>query len=67
MKNKSILVIFGKELPKKNKRWFAKFDEVLGPKEVQELTDPGSIQEACQLVGNLSRLTLPDGSRLFKI
>ena len=67
MKNKSILVIFGKELPKKNKRWFARFDEVLSPKEVQELTDPGSIQEACQLVGNLSRLTLPDGSRLPKM
>lgn len=64
---KSILVVFGKKLPNKNKKWFEQFDEILGPKELEELIDPGSVQEACRLVDNLSRLTMPDGRRLPKI
>ena len=64
---KSILLIFGGELPRKNKKWFAQFDRVLGPKEVQELTDSGSVQEACQLVDNLSRIIMPDGRHLPKV
>ena len=66
MKNKSILVIFGKELPKKNKSWFQKFDKILYQKDVEALIDPGSVQEACRLIDNLSLLTLVDGSRLSK-
>lgn len=64
---KSILVIFGKDFPKKSKKWLAQFDEVLGLKELEELIDPGSVQEACQLVDKLSQITLPDGKSLPKI
>lgn len=61
---KSVLVIFGKKLPNRSKKWFEQFDKILEPKELAELVDPGSVQESYQLFNNLSRLTLPDGSRL---
>ena len=66
MDKKSILVIFGKELPKKNKSWFEKFDKIFYQKDIEALTDPGSVQEACRLIDNLSLLTLANGSRLSK-
>ena len=65
--NKSVLVIFGKDLPKKSKKWWQQFDKVLGSREIEELTDPGSVQEAYDLVNKISRMTLADGSRLSKL
>lgn len=64
---KSVLVIFGKELPPKNKKWFERFDRVISPEDLEELIDGGSVQQACEFLNKLSRLTLPDGSRLPKL
>lgn len=64
--NKSILVIFGENLPKKSKKWFAKFDEIIGPKELKNFVKPGSIHQAHHLVGQLPELALSDGRILSK-
>ncbi|MFH1423806.1 MAG: hypothetical protein ABIG29_02525 [Candidatus Nealsonbacteria bacterium] len=64
---KSVLVIFGENVPSKPKKWFRQFDEIIGPKELQNFISPGSIQQAYELSNKLSRLTLPDGSRLSKL
>ena len=57
MKEKTILIIFGKESPKKNKSWFDKFDKVLFSKELEDLITPGSVQEAYQLFCKLPKIT----------
>jgi len=67
MRQKSVLVIFGKESPEKSKKWFEQFDKIISPKELEGLIDPGSVQEAYDLVNKISRLTLADGSRLAKL
>jgi len=66
-KAKSVLVIFGKELPKKSKQWYRQFDKVLYQEETAQLTRPGSIHEASELVGKLARLETKDGGRLSKL
>jgi len=64
--HKSVLVIFGKELPKKSKKWFKRFDEIITKDELEKLVGAGSVQKAYELVNSLSHLTLPNGSRLSK-
>lgn len=66
-KAKSVLVIFGKELPKKNEKWYRQFDKVLYQEETAKLIRPGSIQEAHELVSRLARLETNDGRRLSKL
>lgn len=61
------MVIFGKELPKKSKKWFQQFDKILSQKELSELTSSGSCQQACELADKVSRLTLADGRPLPKL
>jgi hypothetical protein len=63
---KSILVAFG-QLPSKNKKFFQQFDKIIGPNELEEFIDTGSIYEAYEFVNKLSRLTLSNGSRLSKL
>jgi len=65
-KEKSVLVIFKKELPKKNQKWFQQFDKIIGPNELEEFIDSGSVKEAYEFAIKLSHLTLLDGSRLVK-
>lgn len=67
MQKKYILVIFGKESPKKDKSWFEKFDKIMYQEDVEVLTDPGDVREAYRLADRLSLLTLTNGSRLSKI
>lgn len=67
MTKKSILVIFGKELPKKNKSWFERFDQVLSQKELGEFLSPGSVQEANELLVKLPGLTTLEGKTLSKL
>ena len=64
---KSVLVIFGKNLPKKKKSWWGQFDEVIYNDDLDKFVKPGSVKQAYELVNNLSRLTLSDGSRLSKL
>lgn len=66
-KSKSVLVIFGDKLPKKSQKWYQQFSKVIYPEELGKLINPGNIQEANELVGELSRLTLPDGRRISKL
>lgn len=67
MKKNSILVIFGKELPKKSKKWYRQFDEIIYPEELQNFISPGSVKQAYDLSNKISLMTLPDGSRLSKL
>lgn len=78
---RSVLVIFGQDLPKKKKSWWRQFNKVVAPKSLQEkiqnkgvdfvelesLTSYGSIQEANRLVTELSYLTADDGRMLPKM
>jgi len=63
---RSILVIFGDDLPEKSKKWFRQFDEILTGKDIERFIGSGSVQEAYEIVNKLSRMTLKDGSRLSK-
>lgn len=77
----SVLVVFGEELPKKNLKWWRQFDRVIASKnlmkriqsqgiffiDIETLVCSGSVQQACELSNKLSRLILPDGSRLSKL
>lgn len=65
-KPKSILVVFGKELPKKGKKWFKRFDKIITKDELEKLIGTGSVQKAYELVNDLSRLATSSGSRLSK-
>lgn len=67
MNKKSVLVIFGKSLPKRNKSWWRQFDKVIYGEDLEKLVKPGSVQQAYELANNLSRLTISDGSRLSKL
>lgn len=67
IKTKSVLVVFGQDLPKKKKSWWQQFDEVIGPKELAIFTSPGSIQQAFELINKVSGFTLANGSRLSKL
>jgi hypothetical protein len=58
---KNILVVFGDELPKGD---LSHYDTVLFGAELKEFVEAGSVQEASVFTEELSRLTLPDGSRL---
>lgn len=78
---KSVLVIFSQKLPKKKGKWWKQFSQVIAPlilkeeiekrgvlfMDIGDLADHGSVQEAFKILGDLSRLTLPDGSRLSKL
>ncbi|HJN62015.1 MAG TPA: HAD family hydrolase, partial [Candidatus Parcubacteria bacterium] len=79
--NSSVLVIFTNDLPKKTQKWWRQFERVVGPKvlrekiknmhisftDIEELTNPGSIQEAHRLGDKLSQLALSDGRGLPKL
>lgn len=67
MINKSILVIFGKDRPRKNKKWYEQFDEVLFAEGLQKFVSPGSIPKAYELVNRVSRLKTGDGRRISKL
>lgn len=78
---KTALVIFGDNLPRKNKAWWGRFSEVVAPvtlkDKIQEkgatfvdlsrMIGHGNVQEAYALVVNLSKLKLADGTRLSKL
>ena len=80
MKKKSALVLFTEELPKSKPLWFQQFDVIVAPIQLQksietfgcewesleEFVEAGSIYEASAFTEELSRLTLPDGTRLVK-
>lgn len=80
MKKKSVLVVFGEELPRKWLRSQCEYDCVVAKKKLQqevevlgckwialeELVEPGSIYEASAFAEELSRLELPDGTRVSK-
>lgn len=66
MNKKSVLVIFGKDLPERKKSWFDGFDKVLSGKELENLTGTGSVHEAYQLFCQLPKITLADGSCLSR-
>lgn len=80
MKNRSVLVIFTGEFPRKAQEWWRQFDVVVAPRrlesaiqeyglifvDIENLIEPGSIYEATIFLEDLSRLILPDGSRLAK-
>jgi len=66
-KEKSVLVIFKNELPKKNQKWFQQFDKIIKPNELEYLIDSGNVQKAYEFANKLSSLTLLDGSRLSKL
>lgn len=55
-KKKSVLVIFSKEAPRKSKKWYERFDEIIYPKDLKNFVGPGNIQEAYELVNKISRL-----------
>ena len=77
---RSILVVFGDSLPKKNKTWYRQFDKVIAPKnlqgkiqnqrivfvDIETMVNPGSMQEANVLVNALPDLTLDDGRKISK-
>lgn len=63
---KSVLVIFGKNLPKKSKKWWQQFDEVLGPKELKKIIVPGSVKEAYHLAEKIPDLIAADGKKVSK-
>ncbi|MDO8589669.1 MAG: hypothetical protein Q7R69_00115 [bacterium] len=63
MKNKSILVVFGEEMPKGDLR---SYDMVLSGEELNKFIGPGSIYEASQFAKELSYLKFPDGTRIAK-
>ncbi|OGN01139.1 MAG: hypothetical protein A2651_04025 [Candidatus Yanofskybacteria bacterium RIFCSPHIGHO2_01_FULL_42_12] len=60
---KSILVCFEEGLPK---RFREKFDEVLNVEALESLVSPGSVEDASQLVRELSLLTDSSGRRISK-
>ena len=62
-KKGKVLVVFGEELPKGD---LGQYDTILNGAELQELIEPGSVQEASAFAEELSRLNLPDGSRLVE-
>ncbi|PIN92974.1 hypothetical protein COU54_04835, partial [Candidatus Pacearchaeota archaeon CG10_big_fil_rev_8_21_14_0_10_31_24] len=78
---KTVLVIFKDELPKKNNKWWEQFNTVIAsPKlevslrqyklkfiDIESLLDSGSVQEASELIRKLSLLKIADGRRISKI
>jgi hypothetical protein len=77
MKKNYVLVVFGKELPRK----WQKFETIIAPAllerkiidngavfvDIDKLIGPGSIQEAYNLADNISKLTAPDGKSIPEI
>ncbi|MEX0651996.1 MAG: hypothetical protein WD509_00795 [Candidatus Paceibacterota bacterium] len=80
MKSENALVIFGKELPPRLAQFKSGSTVVFAYKQIrnevedagfkwsplEELVDPGNIYEARKFVEELSRVSLPDGSRVTK-
>ncbi len=66
-KNRKVLVVFGKQFPKKSKKWYQRFDKILGPQELKALIGPGNVRQAYELLNKLSNLTLADGRTLPKL
>lgn len=79
MKKKSVLVIFSGSLPKKNEKWWRQFDTIVAPKQLEKLIhkditfviidnliEISNNYEASAFAEELSRLALPDGSRISK-
>lgn len=76
----SVLVIFGRRLPRKNKQWLKRFSRIIASRELENgfdkigfsfvalenFVDPGSIHEAFDLVNQVSKLTLSNGTPLPK-
>ena len=67
MKKKSVLVIFGEKLPRKNKAWRQQFDEVLGEEELKKIVRPGSVQEAYRLATEIPKLVVAGGKKVSKL
>lgn len=79
-KNKSALVIFGDTIPDKSDAWWKQYTTVIARKSCREkilqigciwedfdvFKEPGSIYEASALLEEISRLTLPNGTRVTK-
>lgn len=77
---KSVLVVFGDNLPRKNRAWWRQFDEVICPARfkdeilkygnsfsaLEKMTASGSVQRAHKIIDEVSGLTLPDDSLLCK-
>ncbi len=77
----SILVIFNNELPKESEEWWQQFTTVVAPGplkevvckynlsfiEISTLLDPGSINNAFELVRKLPLVTTLDGRRVSKL
>ncbi|MDO8492709.1 MAG: hypothetical protein Q7S34_03665 [bacterium] len=77
----SALVIFEIEFPDKKREWWQQFSVVIAPKQfktkvkeqdlsfidIESLIDPGSVQEAAEILRKLSFLKVSDGRRLSKI
>jgi hypothetical protein len=77
---KSVLVVFGDKLPRRNKSWWQQIDEVIAPRiirgaipsgkiafvDIESLSTPGSMQEANALAVKLPDLTLADGRKISR-
>lgn len=79
IKEKSVLVIFSGDLPKKSEKWWQHFETVIAPKQIKKLIHKditfvnidnligaGNNYEASIFTKELSLLTLPNGSRISK-
>lgn len=64
---KSILVIFGKERPKRSKKWWQQFDEVITAKDIERFVCPGSVEEAHRLAKEIANLVDDRGRKISKI
>ena len=62
-KNRSVLVVFDDALPR---GLTEKYDEVITPDRLKDFVEPGNIYEASAFAEELSRLKLPDGTRVSK-
>lgn len=77
----SALVVFEKDLPGQNEKWWERFNVVIAPAtleaavkklgvsfvNIETLMDPGSVHEASELTRKLSLTKNADGKRLTKI
>lgn len=67
IKHKSVLAVFGNKIPAKNKSWWAQFDQVLMPKDLEKLIGPGNVREASQLLNKLAQFETADGRKISKM
>jgi len=79
--NRSVLVIFEKDFPRRGLNWWKQFNVIVAEKtwqskiegygltfiNIEDLIEPGSIYEASAFAEELSHLKLSDGSHLSKL